>query len=117
MIVLLLSGIYWLGCQSGKKNAIEGTYFQHTESEFGIADDTLKIAHVAGNSYQIERSTGSRSVLDGKLMGKKYRKKSWQADDDGETGMLRDNAYGFSLRVLPDSQVVYLGTIRFSKIN
>lgn len=118
MIVLLLSGLCGLGCRNTEKgNELTGTYVRGIENEYGTGEDTIWISPGHENSYQIQRSIATRSILDGKLMDKKQRKRRWDAIYDPATGQLTDEVSGQRLRMLPDSGALYLGTARFVKIN
>jgi hypothetical protein len=68
-IKLLLAGLLLAGC--GTKN-IDGTYVNHSESQFSIADDTLIIADTV-----VINHTGFQKKRDGKLSPKAFKKRKW----------------------------------------
>jgi hypothetical protein len=40
------------------KSSISGTYVKTAQSEYSIAHDTLVIAHLSGNNFEVTRKTG-----------------------------------------------------------
>ena len=117
-IMLLLAGLLGLGCRENRMKAfVPGTYVKVTESEFGKAWDTLRMAPLGGKLYRVERSIGYQSMLDGQLLEKKFRRSRWQSELEVERGELHDKAFGHVLRLLPDSNGLEMGGMHFYKIN
>jgi len=62
------------GCSGGfGKVAWEGVYVSHAQSEYSVADDTLKVSLAKDGQYEVVRSTGFCPVRDGKLLPKRFR--------------------------------------------
>lgn len=83
-------------CNSGGSgNNFSGTYVNHAESEFSIADDTLVIAHTDGEHFIIHRKTGFRELNEQGKSGKpQYEREEWPAVYDPKTGILTESRKG-----------------------
>ncbi|MES2375408.1 MAG: hypothetical protein V4553_02455 [Bacteroidota bacterium] len=69
IIKLLVAALLLAGC--GPKNN-NGTYVNHTEGEFSIADDTLLIADTV-----VINHTGFQKKRNGQLLPKAFKKRKW----------------------------------------
>ncbi len=118
IVILILAGLFGLGCRENRMKAfVPGTYVKVTESKFGKAWDTLRMAPLGGKSYRVERSIGYQSMLDGQLLEKKFKRSRWASELEVARRELRDKAFGHVLRLLPDSNGLEMGGMRFYKIN
>lgn len=68
-IKLLLAALLLAGC--GSKN-VNGTYVNHTEGQFSIADDTLVVADTV-----VVNHTGYQKIRNGQIMPKAYKTRQW----------------------------------------
>jgi hypothetical protein len=69
--IMLLPFLFWAACndpQKVPKDEIAGTYINHAQSAYSIADDTIEVVPdvLTGNSYQVIRKTGFRRLPNGK---------------------------------------------------
>jgi hypothetical protein len=68
-IKLLFATLLLAGCGS---KSINGTYVNHTEGQFSIADDTLVIADTV-----VINHTGFKKIRNGQLLPKAYKTRKW----------------------------------------
>ena len=117
IIIVLWLVLLGLGCSENRiQRSIPGSYVKQTESSYGKAWDTLRISVLKGKSYRVERSIGYQSVLDGRLLEKKYKRSRWQSELDLDRGELQDKAFGHVLRLSPERNGLDMGGLWFHKI-
>jgi hypothetical protein len=69
LIKFLLAGLLLAGCGS---KSIDGTYVNHSEGQFSIADDTLIIADTV-----VINHTGFQKKRNGQFLPKAYKERKW----------------------------------------
>jgi len=107
-------------CQSksGKVQAfIEGSYVNHAQSEYAIADDTLVFTHTDANHYIITRNTGYQAIRDGKLLPKKFKHGKFDGIYDPQNRVLNETTTGRLFRFDPDKGVLLLNQAVYQKVN
>lgn len=115
--MVLSAGLLGLGCSENRIQAfVPGSYVRQTESSYGKAWDTLRISVLKGSFYRVERSIGYQSVLDGRLLEKKYRRSRWQSELELDRGELQDRAFGHVLRLAPERNGLDMDGLWFIKI-
>ena len=107
------------GCQM--KNAkvkafIEGTYVNHSEGEYAVADDTLIIRHTDGDRFTIQRHTGYRAIRDGKLFPKKHQTEWLEGVFDPQGNVLEEVPIGRVYRFQPDAGTLSLKQAVYRKL-
>jgi hypothetical protein len=74
---------------------ISGTYVNHAESEFSIADDTLIVERVEGLDYLIHRRTGFRQIDELGSAGKAmFEVEEWKGIYDAGSASMTENRKG-----------------------
>jgi hypothetical protein len=68
-IKLLFAALLLAGC--GSKN-VNGTYVNHSEGQFSIADDTLIVANTV-----VVNHTGFQKIRNGQLLPKAFKTRKW----------------------------------------
>jgi hypothetical protein len=119
-LIMLGSIVIIAGCQckSAKvQSFIDGTYVNHAQSEYAIADDTLTFSHTDGNHYIIIRKTGYRAIRDGKLLPKKHQLEKAEGDYDSKKGLLTETITGRIFRFDPDKGMLILKQAVYRKLN
>ena len=96
--IILLPITLWAACtgkQQQTKDLIPGTYVNHAQSEYSVADDTLivKADPLTETSYQVTRKTGYCRILNGKLQPEQHQAKTFTGlwDEQKQTLQLTQN--------------------------
>jgi len=119
--IMLLPISFLAACTSKSKQVIEfipGTYVNHAQSEYSIADDTLQIIPDAstGNSYQISRKTGFRRILNGKLQPEEHQVKSFNGLWDEQKQILQITQNGIILIFQPEGNKLFIQNSEYRKL-
>jgi hypothetical protein len=114
----IMLGIVLAACNALKdKSILEGTYINHSEGKYSVADDTLMVEEGGGNLVLIHRRTGFNRVVDGELGKREYEKEEWKAVWDRDQGILRELRKGRLLYLDQDSARLILGKRVYRKVN
>jgi hypothetical protein len=96
--IILLPITLWAACtgkQQQAKDQIPGTYVNHAQSEYSVADDTLiiKADPLTESNYQVTRRTGFCRITNGKLQPEQHQAKTFTGiwDDSKQTLQLTQN--------------------------
>jgi len=91
--------LYGLGCGGdGWVGYMPGTYVNSAGGAYAVADDTLSVVRLSGDSYVIDRSTGY-NMRQGDTLGlRRQEKEKWRAVVDRERGILLEQRWGKELR-------------------
>ena len=120
-INLMIAAISLLAaCQSKTakvKAFIDGIYVNHAQSEYGIADDTLRFTHTDGQHYIITRKTGYQSIRNGKLLPKKHKLEKVEGDYDSQTNLLNETTAGRVFHFNPVKRLLILNQAVYRKLN
>lgn len=117
MILCAMAVMLLTACTTDKtRDFIPGTYANHAEGEFSVADDTLIIEAVERNNYIIYRKTSFQKISNGKPGQPEYETEKWQAIYDEATQSLEETNKGKQLTFYPDEQQLMLGKRTYSKI-
>lgn len=104
-------------CTTDKtRDFIPGTYVNHAEGEYSIANDTLMIEPVEQHNYIIYRKTGFRRINNGNPGQREHETEQWQAIYDESTKTLQETNQGKQLTFYPDKKQLKLGKRVYSKI-
>ncbi|MGN7986212.1 hypothetical protein ACTJKC_02670 [Pedobacter sp. 22226] len=98
------------------KSVLEGTYVNHSQGKYSIADDTLEVENGEGNLVMIHRRTGFRRLTDGKPGKKEYETEEWKAVWDKDEGVLKELRKGRLLYLDQDSAGLVLGKRVYRKV-
>lgn len=119
--LLILSSLligFIAACNTNRtRDYIPGTYINHAESEYSIADDTLVIEQLEKNHYIIYRKTGFKRLEAGKLGRPEYDTEEWQALYDEATSSLHEVSKGKFITFYPDANKLMVGKREYRKIN
>ncbi len=112
-----LAVLLMTACTSDKiRDFIPGTYVNHAEGEFSLADDTLIIEPIEQNNYIIYRKTGFQKINEGKPGQWEHETEQWQAIYDESTKTLQETKVGKQMTFYPDSAQLKLSKRSYSKI-
>jgi len=119
--IMLLPISFLAACTSKSKQVTEfipGTYVNHAQSEYSIADDTLQITPdaVTGNSYQISRKTGFRRILNGKLQPEEHQVKSFNGLWDDQKRIMQITQNGIILIFQPEGNKLVIQNSAYRKL-
>jgi hypothetical protein len=119
--IMLLPISLWAACtntQKQVKDFIPGTYVNHAQSAYSIADDTLQIMPDAltENSYHVVRKTGFSRVLNGQLQAPQHQVKSFTGVWNVRQQTMQLTANGVILQFLPDSSELRVENSTYHKI-
>ena len=119
--LMLLPVSFLAACNSKNDKAIEsipGTYVNHAQSLYSIADDTLQIIQDGGNenSYLISRKTGFRRILNGKLQPEEHQVKSFNGLWDEKKQILQITQSEIVLIFQPDRKKMTLQNSEYKKL-
>jgi hypothetical protein len=106
--IMLLPISLLAACSSKSQQAIDfipGTYVNHAQSAYSVADDTLQIIPdvMTENSYHVIRKTAFRRILNGKLQPEEHQMKSFNGLWDEQKQILQLMQNGIILVFQPDS--------------
>lgn len=116
---LLLPISLWAACTGNKtKDFIPGTYVNHAQSEYSVANDTLIITKDQHSpiSYHISRRTGYQRVKDSKLQPEQHQVKSFTGLWDTEKQTLQLIPNGIILLFQPDQNKLMIENSAYTKI-
>jgi len=118
---LMIAAICLLAaCQSKTaqvQSFIAGTYVNHAQSEYGIADDTLTFAHTDGQQYTITRNTGYQAIRDGKHLPKKHKLEKLEGNYDSQSNLLNETTTGRVFHFNPAKRIMLLNQAVYRKLN
>jgi hypothetical protein len=119
--IVLLPVSLWAACtnkQQQLKDFIPGTYVNHAQSEYSVADDTLiiKADALTENSYQVTRKTGFSRVRNGQLQPAEHKAKVFTAvwDDGKQTLQITQN--GIMLLFQPGGHQLMVQNSKYRKL-
>ena len=107
-------------CQSKSakvRSFIDGVYVNHSQGEYGVADDTLIFTHTDADYYSITRNTGYQAIRNGKLLPKKIKRGKFDGIYDPQNQVLNETTTGRLFRFDPDKGVLLLKQAVYRKIN
>jgi len=119
--IMLLPISFLAACTSNPKKLIEaipGTYVNHSQSPYSMADDTLQIVQddATSNTYRISRKTGFRRIMNGKLQPKEYRVKAFSGLWDEQKETLQITQTELVLIFQPDAKKLILKNSEYRKL-
>ena len=113
--ILAIAGIL-VACHSISSNTLTGTYTNHAESQFSIADDTLYIAKTASdNIYTVTRNTSYRRIVNGKPDSLRHLSKKMTGTWDEQKQQLVILQTGSIFTFPPDGKSLLYGNSQYSK--
>lgn len=117
----LLLPISLLAACSGQlartRDFIPGTYVNHAQSNYSIADDTIQITPgTTENTYHILRKTGFRRIRDSKLQAPEHKVKSFTGLWDAQKQTLQLTQNGTVLLFQPDSAQLVVENSAYRKL-
>jgi hypothetical protein len=117
----LLGMLLLTACGDGRRVALDtvpGTYVSAAKSEYSIARDTLLIAAVEHTPgvYTINRRTGFRRILSGKLGLPEYRSVSFSGVWDQEKRALQITQNGLLILFPPDGNSIRVQNSTYRKL-
>lgn len=98
------------------KTVLEGTYVNHSEGKYSVADDTLMVETGDGNLVLIHRRTGFRRLTNGRPGKKEYEAEEWKAVWDKDERVLKELRKGKLLYLDRDSAALILGKRVYRKV-
>jgi len=106
-----------IACNSDKtRDFVSGTYINHSEGDYSIADDTLVIESSERNNFLIHRKTGIRLIKKGKPGKFKYETEEWRAIYDEGTKTLTETKRGKLFSFYPEAGKLTVGKREYQKI-
>ena len=121
-VKIMLLPVSLLAACSGKNDriveTIPGTYVNHAQSPYSIANDTLQIIQdpASGNTYQISRRTGFRRIVGGKLLPEEHKFKSLSGIWDEQKQVLQITQSEIILIFHPDGKKMILQNSEYRKL-
>ncbi|MDB5159559.1 MAG: hypothetical protein JWR50_4266 [Mucilaginibacter sp.] len=118
--IMLLPISLWAACTNTKTtNFIPGTYVNHAESAYSIADDTLVItaAPQNPNSYQVTRKTAFSRKVANQLQPPEHKLKSFMTIWDADKQSLQLTQNGTVILFQPDNNTLRVENSEYRKIN
>ncbi|MEJ7691585.1 hypothetical protein [Daejeonella sp.] len=116
MIVLMTSVLFCYCAGNERLSEIGGTYVNHSEGEYSVADDTLVINSISSRSYSITRKTGFQKVRDGKLLPKEQRREELTAIYEPRTRQLQETKRGRIITVNKKTGLVRMEATEYKKL-
>lgn len=118
---MLLPISLWAACTNASHrviNFIPGTYVNHAQSEYSIADDTLLITQDQQNpnSYHITRRTGFQRIEDGKPGREERKAKTFTGLWDAGKQTLQITQNGIILLFQPDQNKLLIENSTYTKL-
>ena len=95
---------------------IDGSYVNHAQNNYGVADDTLTFTHSNDSHYIITRNTGYQAIRNGKPLPKKHKSEKAEGDYDRKTNLLNETTTGRVFRFDPDKGVLMLKQAVYRKL-
>lgn len=116
MLVFAVVAMLKAACNASPKNEFSGTYANHSEGEYSIADDTLELVQLSDVEYQIVRRTGFNLIRNGKVGSRQHETENWRLSYEATQQLLREQFRGKLIRVVPDSGMLVIGHREYRKI-
>jgi hypothetical protein len=118
IILIVIAAVLLAACSSDETRAfIPGTYVNHAEGEYSVADDTLLIESSESNNYRIIRKTGFNQIRNKKQGRREYETEDWTAIYDEGTKTLTETRKGKLLTFYPESGRLFVGKKEYRKID
>jgi hypothetical protein len=119
--IMLLPISLWAACTNSNHKVthfIAGTYVNHAQSEYSIADDTLLITQDQQNpnSYHITRKTGYQRIKDGKPGPAEHKAKTFTGLWDKGKQTLQITQNGIILLFQPDQNKLLIENSMYTKL-
>ncbi|SMD01402.1 hypothetical protein [Pedobacter nyackensis] len=116
--IMAIAAILFNACNNGNQPSLDGTYINHAEGEFSIADDTLEVEHVQQRHYLIHRKTGFRIKNEAGKPGKlQQESEEWKAEYDIGSMSMTENKKARVISFDPDKGVLMLENSKYQRIN
>jgi len=113
--IIAVAGIL-VACHRISSSTITGTYTNHAESQFSIADDTLIIKSTGSdNIYTVTRNTGYRRIVNGKPDSLRHLSKKMTGTWDEQKQQLVILQTGSLFTFPPDGKSLLYGNSEYSK--
>lgn len=106
-----------LGCNLGDGGSLVGSYVNHSEGEYSIADDTLVVLVVDRERLKVQRRTGFNLIREGVAGGRELETEEWMLVYDREMSAYRELRWGKVLRWDVENKVLRIGSRAYQKIN
>ncbi|HMI01278.1 MAG TPA: hypothetical protein VK541_02280 [Pedobacter sp.] len=105
------------GCKDNDtRSFMPGTYVNHAEGTYAVADDTLVVEHAENNNYLIHRRTGFNRIENGKKGNREYETEEWNAVYDQKLKTLRETRRGKILTFYPKAGKLKVGNREYIKL-
>lgn len=119
--LIFIAGLAMLfaACTQSQKvaNSIPGTYVNHAESAYSVADDTLIISENGGsNNYQVTRKTTYQLKANNKLQPPQHKVKNYTAVWDKDKQTLQVTQNGTILLFRPDENKLLIENSEYRKL-
>lgn len=119
LIVAIIAFFFSLfyACQ-GEGPSITGTYINHAESEFSIADDTIMVESKGQNNYVIHRKTGFRLIGENGELGKlQLETEEWKTVFDEGSETMTERSKGRVISFDPAKGLLMLENSKYQRID
>ncbi|WP_214071882.1 hypothetical protein [Mucilaginibacter sp. dw_454] len=122
ILKIILLPISLLAACGGKsrevRDFIPGTYVNHAQSAYSIADDTLviKADALTENGYQLTRRTGFSRVLNGQLQATQHKTKVFTAVWDEAKQTLQITQNGLIILFQPGGHQLEIANSKYRKL-
>ena len=118
IILFAIAAVLLAACSNDQtRSFIPGTYVNHAESEYSVADDTLVIEATESNNFRISRKTGFNQIRNRKQGRREYETEDWTTIYDEGTKTLTETRKGKLLTFYPETGRLFVGKKEYRKID
>ncbi|MEQ7802251.1 hypothetical protein ABDJ41_20815 [Pedobacter sp. ASV1-7] len=115
---VVVSCLFFAGCNVGIEQQIPGTYVNQASSEFSIAYDTLVVEHDKDLNYLIQRKTGFQLIDEkGRVGDLQLEREEWKAVYDPGSQSMTENRKGRVISFDIKHGLLMLENSRYQRIN
>ena len=116
-LIMALAATLFNACNRDNQSIV-GTYVNHAEGEFSIADDTLVVEHEQQQHYLIHRKTGFRTKDEAGKPGKLQQEtEEWKAEYDAGSISMTESRKARVISFDPDKGLLMLENSKYQRIN
>lgn len=102
-------------CNLAGSDSVVGTYVNHSEGEYSIADDTLAVSALDGEQFRVQRRTGFNLVRDGVVGKREFETEQWTLVFDKEMSAYREVKRGKVLHYDSETKALRIGNRVYEK--
>jgi hypothetical protein len=115
---MLLAAMFLLAaCNWVSSEPVVGTYVNHSEGEYSIADDTLSVSEFKEGQWKVERRTGFNLIREGVVARREFETEEWTLVYDEHLSAYRQLERGKIIRYDAEAKVLHIGNREYRKIN